>query len=894
MNAVSKWYHKRPKSYYPKCVEMFGEPTSISNTKHGFAFWKTRGLFDEHILRDEDVKHCVPRNHHDYFYSSIKFFIPEDKVFDVLKISGSINYDGLKNLITARCGGIGANYATLYLGMMVAMGKMTIKEVQSDDLYPKHISGEMKTYNEMKKEMMAMKRANHEKFKKELKQDFAPYAFKQCYKEKSGGGTCGSKPCNADKTVRSDEDIHDAVKLWCEEPDVADHEYGHISNWDTSAVTDMSSLFSQCSEFNDDISRWNVGNVTNMYGMFCDVYAFNQPIEEWNVGKVTNMGYMFSGASAFNRPIGEWKVANVTNMGSMFRGASAFNQPIGRWNVGQVKNMFGMFWNARAFNRPIGEWKVANVTNMTYMFSNASAFNQDIEEWDVGNVTTMEGMFRDAFRFNQPIGRWNVGKVTNMGSMFRGASAFNQPLANWERIRGVNGATTTSTLTNVTNMQSMFWRADSFDQDISNWYIPNANTTKMFNESYNPNHTKPSAALSKLAISYKAMGPKRNLDTATVIASMFGGKKKRTRKRKSRKSRKTKRTQKFKKELKQDFAPYAFKQCYKEKSGGGNCTGKTCNDKEIEGIRHQIELAEEELAKRDKEQQDQELLRELKHALYMEKEKYGNWVFVPPEKLEKGKKYTVEVTRNMSDSKMPNPLLKQNMEFVRSDNLSDEPLLRFIEGKDNDGNDKYFAVRNTRDNRIYKLKEYGDTSLEDQIKNSKSTDELHALSKEALNKATNFNADLNRYIGEFGGSRTKTSSKGTLRKKETKNGSKSKSKGTQKSKSASKEKRVGKGLINTRNEDCGINGSTGCCPHMGPDEKGRYRATNEKTTLTYDNKKYELHTCCIMCSEAMNALARTDPAKFRASYVSRYMPNGDMVAKNHHTKKEVQVLKLKK
>ena len=202
MNAVSKWYHKRPKSYYPKCVEMFGEPTSISNTKHGFAFWKTRGLFDEHILRDEDVKHCVPRNHHDYFYSSIKFFIPEDKVFDVLKISGSINYDGLKNLITARCGGIGANYATLYLGMMVAMGKMTIKEVQSGDLYPKHISGEMKTYNEMKKEMMVMKRANREKFKKELKQDFAPYAFKQCYKEKSGGGICGSKQCNAVKTVR--------------------------------------------------------------------------------------------------------------------------------------------------------------------------------------------------------------------------------------------------------------------------------------------------------------------------------------------------------------------------------------------------------------------------------------------------------------------------------------------------------------------------------------------------------------------------------------------------------------------------------------------------------------------------------------------------------------------
>jgi hypothetical protein len=165
-----------------------------------------------------------------------------------------------------------------------------------------------------------------------------------------------------------------------------------------------------------------------------------------------------------------------------------------------------------------------------------------------------------------------------------------------------------------------------------------------------------------------------------------------------------------------------------------------------------------------------------------------------------------------------------------------------------------------------------------------------ALSKRRISTELIGDEYVGRFMSEYLGGKKKRTRKRNTRKY----GSKTKSKGTQKSKSASKEKRVGKGLINTRNEDCGINGSTGCCPHMGPDEKGRYRATNEKTTLTYDNKKYELHTCCIMCSEAMNALARTDPAKFKASYVSRYMPNGNMVAKNQHTKKEVQVLKLKK
>jgi len=184
MSSVENWYYKRPKQYYPDCVNMFGKPTAKSNTKYGFALWKTRGLFNEHILRDEDVLHCVPRPHHDYFYSSIRFYIPKNKVIDVLKITGSINYDGLKKMMTARCGGIGANYATLYLGMLVASGKLTIEQVKSNDLYPKLIRGEELTHDEMKSKMYKMKLANKKKYSKELKLDFAPYAFTKCYKSK--------------------------------------------------------------------------------------------------------------------------------------------------------------------------------------------------------------------------------------------------------------------------------------------------------------------------------------------------------------------------------------------------------------------------------------------------------------------------------------------------------------------------------------------------------------------------------------------------------------------------------------------------------------------------------------------------------------------------------------
>jgi hypothetical protein len=191
MNKVSNWLHDRPKHYYPECVKMFGKPTFVTNVRHGRALWKTRGLFTQHLLIDEDVKHCVPRPHHDYFYSSVKFFVPKDKLCDVLKISGSLNYDGLKKELTARCGGIGANYATIYLAMLIVNGDVTIKKVKSQDMYPRMISGKILPYNQMAKKMMALKRKNNKNYKKQLDLDFATYAYDKCYKKtaKKNGGS---------------------------------------------------------------------------------------------------------------------------------------------------------------------------------------------------------------------------------------------------------------------------------------------------------------------------------------------------------------------------------------------------------------------------------------------------------------------------------------------------------------------------------------------------------------------------------------------------------------------------------------------------------------------------------------------------------------------------------
>ena len=108
--------------------------------------------------------------------------------------------------------------------------------------------------------------------------------------------------------------------------------YGNISNWNVTAVTNMTGAFQNNTSFNDDITGWDVSNVTNMSNMFNGATSFNQNISSWTVTSLTNASGMFNGATSFNQNIGSWNVTNVTNMSDMFNGAVAFNQNIGHRN----------------------------------------------------------------------------------------------------------------------------------------------------------------------------------------------------------------------------------------------------------------------------------------------------------------------------------------------------------------------------------------------------------------------------------------------------------------------------------------------------------------------------------------------------------------------------------
>ena len=145
------------------------------------------------------------------------------------------------------------------------------------------------------------------------------------------------------------QSLKDRVQEWCANAVSAGGKYGNISDWDTSAVTDMDSLFKQveCSKFNDDISKWNTSSVTDMR---CVVGCTHAAAFEW--GRERHGGTAYDGRArcAASRDVrasrshlalllARWPPLSRSLCSRMFHGASAFNQSIGGWNTLSVTNM---------------------------------------------------------------------------------------------------------------------------------------------------------------------------------------------------------------------------------------------------------------------------------------------------------------------------------------------------------------------------------------------------------------------------------------------------------------------------------------------------------------------------------------------------------------------------
>ena len=175
----------------------------------------------------------------------------------------------------------------------------------------------------------------------------------------------------------------------------------------------------------------------------------NNMISGWDTSSVTDMTTMltfigYDTPSPVDFDISNWDVSNVTGMGNILANVEGWNNAgspgISGWDTSSVIEMYGLFSNT-AFNQDIGAWDTSNVTNMDNVFYNATSFNNggssSISGWDTSNVELMRQIFRGT-SFDQPVGYWDTSKLQMMNEAFRFIN-YSYDLANWV-VTGVTSA----------------------------------------------------------------------------------------------------------------------------------------------------------------------------------------------------------------------------------------------------------------------------------------------------------------------------------------------------------------------------------------------------------------------------------------------------------------------
>ena len=144
-------------------------------------------------------------------------------------------------------------------------------------------------------------------------------------------------------------------------------------DFDTSKVTNMSSMFDYCSSLTAlDLSNFDTSNVTNMGSMFANCYSLTAlDLSNFDTSNVTNMGCMFDYCYSLTAlDLSKFVTSNVTKMGSMFDYCSSLTA------------------------LDLSNFDTSNVTTMEFMFNGCKALTSlDLSNFDTSKVTNMSSMF---------------------------------------------------------------------------------------------------------------------------------------------------------------------------------------------------------------------------------------------------------------------------------------------------------------------------------------------------------------------------------------------------------------------------------------------------------------------------------------------------------------------
>ena len=124
-DSLKNWRNEDARLYAEAMIKKFGQPDEVTETR---LLWNAiEPPFDKNWIIDESIPHDFPKPHRDYVYSSMMIPLKTDMMESLSHASGSIIYDGLTKMVTARCGSLYANASTLGFVKKLAEGEIPYK-----------------------------------------------------------------------------------------------------------------------------------------------------------------------------------------------------------------------------------------------------------------------------------------------------------------------------------------------------------------------------------------------------------------------------------------------------------------------------------------------------------------------------------------------------------------------------------------------------------------------------------------------------------------------------------------------------------------------------------------------------------------------------------------------
>ncbi|BFP42056.1 hypothetical protein FGF1_29010 [Flavobacteriaceae bacterium GF1] len=156
-----------------------------------------------------------------------------------------------------------------------------------------------------------------------------------------------------------------------------------VDQWGSNITwTDMWGAFYGCANLEvrasdaPDLSELTGTSLESMFRK-CTSLTGNTGFSNWNTSKVTSMRSMFQGASDFNGAISYWNTSKVTSMREMFLNVTAFDQNLGEWDLRQLSDGFAML---NGIGLSIASW------DATLIGWHGQGFTNSVDVWATGLV----------------------------------------------------------------------------------------------------------------------------------------------------------------------------------------------------------------------------------------------------------------------------------------------------------------------------------------------------------------------------------------------------------------------------------------------------------------------------------------------------------------------------